>query len=129
MSHAITASELHENAALIARQRLLEEVLAKSTIDRVLRQRLLVEPVAVLAEHGLVFPDGFTVKCIENEHDVTVVLPNPLDEMQELSDADLQQVAGGGWTTITYATTSSSFCLGVSVSISAVSAVSYILLQ
>lgn len=95
MSQQIMTTELEENRQLLDQQRVLEELVGRSAFDRVLRQRLLSEPKTVLAEHGIVFPEGFTVQCIENGYDTTIVLPDAIDEIQELSQDDLLAVNGG----------------------------------
>lgn len=100
MSHDLAPvavpTEVLENRELQERQRVLQELVGRSAFDRALRARLLSEPKAVLAEHGITFPEQFTVQCIENTHDATIVLPDAIDEVQELSTEELMHVNGGG---------------------------------
>ena len=45
---------------------------------------------------GKDIPEGFTLRCVENKGaDLTVVLPDSIDADAELSDIELEQVAGG----------------------------------
>lgn len=42
------------------------------------------------------FPSGYKVRCIDQAgFNVTVLLPDPVSRVEELSDAELEQVAGG----------------------------------
>jgi len=48
----------------------------------------------VLKENGIVVPEGMTIKALENTNKVIyLVIPRP--QTGELSDADLDKVAGG----------------------------------
>ena len=71
------------------------KLVAQSWEDSLLRQRLLDEPVAVLAEHGAEIPEDITVKVLEDTAN-TLYLPLPLGpDAGELSDKELDAVAGG----------------------------------
>ncbi|HEX8360141.1 MAG TPA: hypothetical protein VF613_08540 [Longimicrobium sp.] len=77
------------------------EVLSRSTTDRAFRERLVADPKGALGEViGVPFeslPRPINVKFIEKEPglDAMVVLPDFL-EVDSLSDAELEAVAGGG---------------------------------
>ncbi len=70
-------------------------VIAKAWSDAAYKQRLLSDPAGALGELGVDIPAGVGVTVVENTADtVHLVLPAPPPE-GELSDADLDQVAGG----------------------------------
>ena len=57
----------------------------------------LSDPHAVLAEHGMDVPEGMNVKVVENTgNTVHVTLPAAPDANGDLSDEELENVAGGG---------------------------------
>ena len=62
------------------------------------RQALIDNPAEVLARQmGAEVPAGVTVKVVEETADtVYLVLPHTVAEGAELSDSDLEAVAGGG---------------------------------
>ena len=69
------------------------KVIAKAWADEGFKARLLADPAAVLAAEGLQTPAGVTLKVLENTAGVfNLVLPV---RPAELSDSDLDQVAGG----------------------------------
>lgn len=79
------------------REKLIEAVVHRAGSDRVFRQQLLADPAAAIqAAYGVSLPAGFRVRFIETpaDLDVLVVLPDPAAE-EELSDDDLEKVAGG----------------------------------
>lgn len=73
----------------------LNELLRRSATDEVLRQQLKTDPAPVLAEHFGSSFEGHDITFIENEADVTIVLPDPVDVAAELSEEELEAVAGG----------------------------------
>jgi hypothetical protein len=88
-------TELAENTALLEQQRLLGEMLARSATDKEFRQLLLTDSRAAFAAFGAILPEGLDVRFVENKHDATIVLPDAIDAMQELSEDDLAQMNGG----------------------------------
>ena len=75
----------------------------KSLADDAFRRRLLEEPEKILEEElGTRLPEGVRVVAVEETAEtIYLVLPgaSPLGEGGELSDRELEAVAGGGtWT-------------------------------
>ena len=69
------------------------KVIAKAWADEAFKARLLADPAAVLAAEGVQTPPGVELKVVENTAGVfNLVLPV---RPTELSDSDLDQVAGG----------------------------------
>jgi len=96
------------------------QLVARAWGDAAFKARLLAEPAAVLAEHGIPVPPGVEVRAVENT-DRVLYLALPPAPSDELSDEQLDAVAGGdtastGGTAGTVAsftsTLSSVFCVG-----------------
>ena len=70
-------------------------ILAKAAEDEDFRACLLDDPKAVIsAELGVSIPEGFTVQVHEDDATTAHFVLPPSDR---LTEADLAQVAGGGW--------------------------------
>ncbi|HYH81372.1 MAG TPA: NHLP leader peptide family RiPP precursor [Longimicrobium sp.] len=79
-------------------EKLIEAVTHRAGSDRVFRQQLLARPAAAIHEaYGVALPAGFRVSFVEKpaDLDLLVVLPDACAE-EELTDEDLEDVAGGG---------------------------------
>ena len=77
---------------------LLRAILERSSTDREFRRLLLSEPRPVIQrEFGVAIPRNFNIRFIEKESgtDALVVLPDVVSGGGELSDDDLDAVAGG----------------------------------
>lgn len=81
-------------------QQELEQILARSATDSEFRQKLLTDPRAALAEFGKDVPEGMDIRFVENHGHATVVLPDAIDPEAELSEDDLDTVAGGAFPVI-----------------------------
>jgi hypothetical protein len=70
-----------------------QQLVARTWADPALKAKLLADPASVLKANGLTVPVGVTVKVHENTGNVlNLVLPV---KSAELSEAELQQAAGG----------------------------------
>lgn len=79
-------------------QRALEAVLHRATTDFDFRQQLLLTPrQAIQDAYGVCIPSTFRVKFVERDSDVDalIVLPDFRRNGDELSDEELDDVAGG----------------------------------
>ena len=72
--------------------------LTPAVTDAIARERFLADPKAVLAAAGLDLPEWFTVSAREGDAaELSITLPALRDSDTDLSDMDLEGVAGGGW--------------------------------
>jgi len=70
--------------------------LAPAVTDARTRERFFADPKAVLAAAGLDLPEWFTVSAREGEvPELTITLPALLDSDADLSEEQLNSVAGG----------------------------------
>jgi len=70
--------------------------LAPAVTDATARERFLADPRAVLAAAGLDLPEWFTVSAREGDTaELTIIVPPLLDPDADLSDEQLDVVAGG----------------------------------
>jgi hypothetical protein len=78
----------------------MQALLTRAATDWTFRQQLLTEPRKAIAEfkgcEESAIPAGFNVAFIANRPGThTVVLPNAIDPAAELSESELESVAGG----------------------------------
>jgi hypothetical protein len=73
------------------------EIKKRAMKDPEFRALALSNPHAAVAKiNSTPFPSGYKVRCIDQAgYNVTVLLPDPVSRVEELSDAELEQVAGG----------------------------------
>ncbi len=78
-------------------QSAIRQVLRRSAIDQDFRQLALKDSTAAFAKFGIVPPADVTVDFIDNfgKPRKTIVLPDPVAQVEELTDEDLEEVAGG----------------------------------
>ena len=77
----------------------LAQLFAACWKDEALKARFMTDPKAVLRDHGLDVPDEIDVKVVENADDcVHITLPAPPAGDMDLSDEELSNASGGGWT-------------------------------
>lgn len=78
-------------------RKVFEYVKRRSRTDAAFRRKLLDAPRETLeAEFDVALPKDFNIRFVENMGaDLTVVLPDPVEPGDKLSDDDLDHVAGG----------------------------------
>lgn len=79
-------------------QTAVREVIKRSLLDSAFRTKALADGgAAIAAVSSKALPAGISLTFIENrgKQKKTVVLPDPVAEPDQLSEADLEQVAGG----------------------------------
>lgn len=68
-------------------------IIARTWQDKSFKQKLLDNPVETLTQEGVLIPDGIEVTVFEETPtSFAIVLPT---NKQELSDSDLESIAGG----------------------------------
>lgn len=72
----------------------MQQLLAKCWTDEAFKKQMLTNPMAAMKAEGVEPPAGLTIKVVENTDDV-LYLTIPI-KPSELSDNDLDNVAGGG---------------------------------
>ena len=74
--------------------------LTPAVTDADARERFLADPKAVLAAAGLDLPEWFTVTAREGDAaELIITVPGLRDLDADLSDAELEGVAAGTWST------------------------------
>lgn len=84
--------------ALLARKQLEASIILRAWQDDEFRQRLFNDPRAAVEEMGMEVPEGMSVSVVEEPATAwqIAVPPRPY-RADELTEAQLQQVAGGYW--------------------------------
>lgn len=74
-----------------------KEIRKRAMTDPQFRTLALSNPSAAISQiNSKPLPTGYKVRCVEAAGFTrTIVLPDPVSSAEELSDADLEQVAGG----------------------------------
>lgn len=73
----------------------LRGAVARSATDKAFRQRLLTDSKAALSEYTGAAVTDVNIVFVENKADATIVLPDLVGSESELSDRELEVVAGG----------------------------------
>ena len=75
----------------------LEAVLQRAATDPAFRALALSDPhAAIRQETGVAVPESFTIKFFDGQgYDLAATLPAPASAEDELSEVDLDSVAGG----------------------------------
>ena len=80
------------------RQQLEQQLIEKAMKDESFRKQLIENPgAAIEAETGMKIPESITINVLEEDHNLFyIILPAQNKEAEEeLTDAELEQVAGG----------------------------------
>jgi hypothetical protein len=75
----------------------IRQLLRRTALDQDFRRLALENSNAALEKLGITPPPGISVEFIDNfgKSRHTIVLPDPVVQIEELSDEDLDEVAGG----------------------------------
>ena len=96
MSYSHSTHSAREDGIMPEQENPLQKIITKCWEDEAFKARLLADPAATLAAEGMQVPEGVTVNVAVDSKDVrTLVIPLP--PTAGLSDAELDQVAGGTW--------------------------------
>ena len=92
------SNDMNQIITPIEAEQAFEQIIKRAQSDRSFRQLCLDNPnLAAKQATGKDIPQGFTLNFVDNRNaDLTVVLPDLFDGSAELSDVELEQVAGGG---------------------------------
>jgi hypothetical protein len=71
------------------------QIIAKAWADEKFKTRLLANPAAVLKEQGLKIPPGCQVKIVEDTDKVVHLTLPAKSSTDELSEDELENIAGG----------------------------------
>ena len=75
----------------------LAKVIVACWQDEAVKARFLADPKAVLAEHGMTVPDQIGIEASEDtDLHINLAIPAAQEGGLELSDSELDSVAGGG---------------------------------
>jgi hypothetical protein len=77
----------------------LSQITAKAWSDPAFKKRLMADPAAVAKEFGMPLPAGMQIKVIEDSTTVRHFVLPPRPPVEELSDEQLDHVAGGAMVT------------------------------
>ena len=118
---SVTIAAMNSDPQLVSRSAdAMQAILRRSATDTAFRSLLLTDSRAALSQFsGREVPSDLNVKFIEKQGQATYVLPAPVDPAAELSEAELETVAGGSTFLIPIAIGSSGECI---VSVAAISA-------
>ena len=76
-------------------QKRVGRIIAKAWSDESFKKRLLTDPAPLLKAEGVELPAGMQVRVVENTSTVFHLVLPPRPASGELSDEDLEKVAGG----------------------------------
>jgi hypothetical protein len=78
-------------------QAVIRQILRKAAVDEDFRRAALESSIAAFNKFGIAPPDGFTVEFVDNYEKAKkiIVLPDPVAHVEQLTDEDLEEVAGG----------------------------------
>lgn len=80
----------------MTRREIEDYIVELATIDDEFRDQLLRDPLSALGSAGLPIREGLSIRVVEQTDSAyTIVLPARPKPHSDLSDAELEQVAGG----------------------------------
>lgn len=99
MEKEIAVNKMTAEEVILMRHMIEAKISTQSLNDNAFREHLIKDPKSVLSkELGMEFPENFEVVVHEeNDKTVHIVLPSNPSSSSELSDDELDTVAGGFW--------------------------------
>jgi Nitrile hydratase, alpha chain len=87
----------------MTRQEIEERLIARAWKDVAFKNELLSNPKAALESEGISLPDNLEVRVVEETANAFyLVIPVQPSGVEELSEAELEAIAGGAWITNAY---------------------------
>ena len=72
------------------------KIIVRAWKDPRFKEKLLKNPRAAFKEMGVDLPENFQVNVVADQtNSMTFVLPPPIEGLKQLSDAELERLAGG----------------------------------
>ncbi len=71
------------------------QLIAKAWTDEAFKARLKADPKAAMKEAGIDAPEGVEIEVVESTQEKAYLVIPPKPDVGELSDEDLDKVAGG----------------------------------
>jgi hypothetical protein len=88
--------------ATMTKKEIEETIIAKASQDSKFKEELISNPKLAFSREGISLPDRINVNVIEESAtNYYLVLPAPISNSEELSEAELESIAGGWKITIT----------------------------
>ncbi len=82
----------------MTRQEIEEKIIARAWQDESFKQELLSNAKSAFEKEGIPLPENIEVRVVEeNPNTIYFVLPMQPSKTEELTDAELESVAGGVW--------------------------------
>ena len=82
----------------MTRQEIEAKLIAQAWQDDSFKQELITNPKSVFEKEGIPLPESIEIRVVEESSDcLYLVLPMKPSEIEELSEAELESIAGGGW--------------------------------
>jgi Nitrile hydratase, alpha chain len=87
----------------MTRQEIEERLIARAWKDSVFKGELLSNPKAALEAEGISLPESIEIRAVEETiNTFYLVIPVQPSGTEELSEAELEAIAGGAWITLNF---------------------------
>jgi len=88
---------MDQSWSMSERKRAVDEALKRAATDQEFRALIKRDPSAAVQQvAGKSLPSNYRIRVLDRDgFDATIILPDPVSATGELSDSELEQVAGG----------------------------------